>query len=161
MTKNMDTLLIPVDGSEYSLQALDVAAELAQPLGANLVICHVVDLAKASAMSAGEPLLLEGCYEEVREEAERIVADAVKRVGSAVPTTTTIVQGAPTAEIQRLAEELKPRFIVIGSHGRTGLNRALLGSVAENVARGCCVPVMIVPSRKTSPKARHVEAAHA
>jgi nucleotide-binding universal stress UspA family protein len=59
--------------------------------------------------------------------------------------STTFAQGAPIVEIRGLAEKLDPNFIVMGSHGRTGISRALIGSVAEGVTRGSNVPVMIVP----------------
>jgi nucleotide-binding universal stress UspA family protein len=141
----VNALLVPVDGSECSLKALDAAVTLAQPLGAEIVLCHVVDLGKASGMSGGEPLLLDGCYEALRTEGEYILEKAVSRAGPAVKVSTRMVDGAPIEEIQKAAQEIRPRIVVIGSHGRSGFNRMLMGSVAEGVARGCCVPVMIVP----------------
>jgi nucleotide-binding universal stress UspA family protein len=144
----MDKLLVPVDGSDCSLHALDVAAELARQLDAMLLVCHVVDLGKAAAMSGAEPELLDGCYEVLQDEGKRIVADAAKRVGITAPVSTVIVQGAAVAEIHRLTAEMSLRFVVIGSHGRTGIKRALLGSVAEGVTRGSAVPVIVVPAPK-------------
>ena len=58
---------------------------------------------------------------------------------------TRIADGMPLDQIGRIAAEIRPGFIVMGSHGRSGVNRALMGSVAEGVARRSPVPVMIVP----------------
>lgn len=144
----MEKILVPVDGSAYSLHALDVAMKLAAPLGARLELLHVVDLGKAAAMTGAEPLLLEGCYEELQDEGKRIVEEAVAHVGSAAAVTTEIRAGVPVEEIHKATLERAPSFIVIGSHGRSGVARLMMGSVAEGVARGSTVPVMIVPGER-------------
>jgi nucleotide-binding universal stress UspA family protein len=66
----MNALLVPVDGSNCSLHALDVAVGFAKDINAGIVLVHVVDLGKAAGMTGGEPLLLEGCYEELETEAD-------------------------------------------------------------------------------------------
>jgi nucleotide-binding universal stress UspA family protein len=156
------TILVPVDGSEYSLRALDVAIDLAHRLDAGIVVCHVVDLSKAAALSAGEPQLVEGCLEMLESDGRHIVEAAVQRIGTTVPASSRVVEGAPVDEIQRLAVEFEPLFVVIGSHGRTGLNRLIVGSVAEGVVRGSVVPVMIVPPEKHPAQANepHAETSH-
>lgn len=138
-------ILVPIDGSACSLEALDVAIGFAAELGSEVIVCHVVDLARAATMSGGEAQLVAGCLEELQAEGMALVADAENRVAGRVPVSAQTAEGAPVAEIERLAAEIEPTFIVIGSHGRTGLNRLLMGSVAEGVVRSAPAPVMVIP----------------
>jgi universal stress protein A len=128
-----------------------VAAEVGANLGAELVLCHVVDLRKAATLSGGEAQLVPGCLEELESEGKAIVADARKRVGSRVSVSSRIAQGAPVDEIDRLAAEERTSFIVIGSHGRSGLGRLVMGSVAEGIVRAAPVPVIVVPAKYARP----------
>jgi nucleotide-binding universal stress UspA family protein len=156
------TILVPVDGSEYSLRALDVAIDLAHRLDAEIVVCHVVDLIKAASLSSGEAQLVEECLEMLESDAQHIVDAAVKRASAMVAASSRVVEGSPVDEIQRLAAELQPIFVVIGSHGRTGLNRLIMGSVAEGVVRGSTVPVLIVPPARPAAQTSgpHAETSH-
>ena len=86
--------------------------------------------------SAREAVLSEG------ESATRKVEELAGAVGISIEKR--IVEGQPAAEILRLAEELPADLIVVGSMGRTGLSRFLLGSVAEKVVRNSKVPVLVV-----------------
>ena len=140
-------ILVPVDGSDGSFRALDTAVELANDLHADVVLCHVVSLANAALMSGGDAQLLPGCLEQVQRNGEAIVAETLRRISGRVDVSSRIAEGDPIDEIVRAAGRLRPAFIVIGSHGRTGLSRALVGSVAEGVLRRAPVPVMVVPSK--------------
>lgn len=144
----MNPILVPVDGSECSLRALDLAAALGAKLGTSIVVCHVLDIGRAAAMSGGEPQLVAGCLEALKSEGKEIVDEAVKRVAAGIEVSSRTPEGAPVEEIERLAGELVPSFIAIGSHGRTGLDRLMMGSVAEGVVRHAPVPVMVVPCAK-------------
>jgi nucleotide-binding universal stress UspA family protein len=141
----MEKLLVPVDGSECSLHALDVAVQLAKSTNAEIVLCQVVDPGRAAGMTLGESQLIEGCFEALEAEGDAILEEATKRAGSGINVTSRKCEGAPIAQIVQLAAEVKPAFIVMGSHGRSGFNRLFNGSVAEGVARLAGVPVMIVP----------------
>jgi nucleotide-binding universal stress UspA family protein len=141
----VNPVLVPVDGSDCSQRALDAAVDFAAPLGTELVVCHVIDLSRAAVMSGGEPQLVAGCLEELRSEGTQILDDAVKCIGGRVKVSTRALEGAPVEEIERAAAETSPSFIVIGSHGRSGLSRLVMGSVAEGVVRAAPVPVMVVP----------------
>lgn len=151
MEPTKGTILVPIDGSEHSTKALDVAIDLARDLGSRLVILHVVDLARAAVLSGGQAELIQGCLLELQTEARQIVDDAVRRAASHVPVTTQIVDGTPIEQIGRVAQALRPNFIVIGTHGRSGVSRAVMGSVAEGVARHAIAPVVIVPLRDATP----------
>jgi nucleotide-binding universal stress UspA family protein len=144
----MNPVVVPVDGSDVSLKALGVAADFAHTVGAKLVICHVVDIAKAAAMTAGNVQFVGGCLEALRDEGRSIVQVAADRVRTLPPSVETrVLQGSPVEEILGIAGEVHAAWIVMGSHGRTGLGHALLGSVAEGVLRHANVPVIIVPSK--------------
>jgi nucleotide-binding universal stress UspA family protein len=146
----MKPILVPVDGSDCSMRALDFAVELASSLAAEIVVCHVLDLSRAAAMSGGAAQLVEESMELLRTEGKEILDRAVARAGTKVHVSTRVPEGAPVEQIERLAAELPATFIVLGSHGRTGLDRLLMGSVAEGVVRAASVPAMVVPCRRAS-----------
>jgi nucleotide-binding universal stress UspA family protein len=145
---DVNRILVPIDGSRYSARALEVAIDLARALDADLIVLHVVDLARVAMMSGGQAQLIPGSLEELQIEGRRVADEAVARAMPTVRASARIVQGAPVELILQIAAETSPRFIVIGTHGRTGFNRALMGSVAEGVARRAPVPVMIVPPER-------------
>lgn len=144
----MTRILVPVDGSEYSNRALDVAVELACALRAELVIANVVDLTRAAVMSGGQAQLVAGALEELQAEGRRLVHEASARVAGKAATTTRIAEGNPVDEIEKLAAKVNASYIVMGTHGRSGFKRAVMGSVAEGVARRAPVPVLIVPPER-------------
>jgi nucleotide-binding universal stress UspA family protein len=138
-------ILVPIDGSECASRALDTAIALAEPLHAELVICDVVDIARAAAMTAGEAELV-GAYLDVLEsEAKRVTDEGVHRASTRVRASSRVPQGIPVEVIEQLAKETGASLIVIGTHGRTGMGRFIIGSVAEGVVRGSEVPVVVVP----------------
>ncbi len=140
-------VLVPVDGSENSLRAIDVAVELAASAGAEVVVGHAINLGEAAMLSGGEAQLLAGCLELVKEKGQHVLAEALARIGNRVPASSQIGEGEPVEAIAQLVAEVKPEFVVCGSHGRTGLNRAFMGSVAESVLRHAPVPVIVVPAK--------------
>lgn len=140
-------ILVPVDGSECSSHALDTAVAFAKTLAAEIVVCNVVNLTQVATMSGGEAQLIESSFEVVQEESAQTLKDALARVSSEVTASSMCAEGEPVQEIERIAGEITPAFIVIGSHGRSGVARALMGSVAEGVVRRAAFPVMVVPCR--------------
>lgn len=140
----MSTILVAVDGSECSLRALDSAVAFAERLGDEILLCHVVDLERAAEISAGAPQLAVESLAELRSESEKILSDAERRTGGRVTVRRRSVEGAPVDAIEVLAREVAPSFIAIGSHGRGGLARLLMGSVAEGLLRTASTPVMVV-----------------
>jgi nucleotide-binding universal stress UspA family protein len=139
----MSTLLVPTDFGDSSNLAFDRAVALAQKLSAEVVLLHVWDL----------PILVpEGASVATPEWAERIVEATQKALGieaarhatSGVKITTMSRQGDTWRAILAVAAELNPEMIVMGTHGRRGLPRALLGSVAEKVVRTAACAVLTV-----------------
>ncbi len=137
-------ILCPIDGSQGSLEALNVAAQLASEQHAALTICNVVDPSQAAAMAFGDPGMSAACYNALEEEAKAVLADAAAGVVATAQAKTTALNGQTVEAIIDYCEANACDLIVMGSHGRTGFKRALLGSVAEAVLRHANVPVMVV-----------------
>lgn len=136
-------ILCPVDGSNTSLQALELAARLAKEQNAQLTICMAVDAAKAAAMAFGDPGMSAACYSALYDEARASLA-SISALVTDVQPDQMLVEGAAIEAIVECAVVKACDLIVIGSHGRSGIKRALVGSVAEGVVRTAAVPVMVV-----------------
>jgi nucleotide-binding universal stress UspA family protein len=139
-------LLVPVDGSEPSVNAGVAATALASQTGGHILFCSVVDdagvIAETSEMPWTDPTPV---IETLTEDARGFLAEAERRAAEAhVPCTTELATGNPVEEIVRLADERGADLIVMGSHGRGGLERLILGSATEGVLRRCRVPLLVI-----------------
>ncbi|HTU19051.1 MAG TPA: universal stress protein [Gemmataceae bacterium] len=135
----ISTILHPTDFSPPSDHAFNVAYSLARDHGSRVIVLHVAELplsAPGGAMIHPPP---GGIREAIREQLH-----AVKAPDDKVPTEYLLSEGIPAAEILRVAQESPCDLIVMGIHGRTGLARLLMGSVAEQVVRKAVCPVLIV-----------------
>jgi universal stress protein A len=130
-------ILFPTDFSHASDAGLPQAASLARDMGATLVILHVEE--PPLAYGGGE--LYYGIPEPNTEALNQMLAK-VKPADPNVPYVHRMVTGDPATEIVRVAQEEGVDLIVLGTHGRTGLTRLLMGSVAENVVRRAPCPVL-------------------
>lgn len=137
-------ILVPIDGSDCSLSALDVAAQFARDQRARLSICTVVDPAKAAAMAFGEATMAAACLDALDEEGKALLEGAAVQVRDICPAEVQLLEGPTVESIIDYAKTLGADMLVIGSHGRTGLPRLFLGSVAEGVLRHAAIPVMVV-----------------
>jgi nucleotide-binding universal stress UspA family protein len=142
-TPDIGHLLVAHDFSETSDAALDYALGLAQKLGARLTVVHAYEIP-----SHGSPEVLVLATDWIkqfevvaREALDKVIAGVRARGVDAAPA---LRRGAAWREINGAALETKADLIVIGSEGRTGLGRALLGSVAEKVVRTAPCPVLVV-----------------
>lgn len=129
-------ILFPTDFSTLSDAALKYATTLAKDMGAKLVIVHIEE--PPAAYGAGE------MYYGIPDPdtaALRKMLEAVKPTDASVPYEHRLVTGEPGMEIVELAQEENADLIVMGTHGRTGLGRLLMGSVAESVVRRAPCPV--------------------
>ncbi len=133
------TILHPTDFSEASEAAFHLACSLARDHGSRLILLHVI-APPAVAYTEGGML---PPTEEVREQLWAQL-DAVEAGDDDVVLERDLVEGDPAAEILRLAKEIDSDLIVMGCHGRTGLSRLLMGSVAEEVVRKGSCPVLTV-----------------
>lgn len=138
-----DRILVPTDGSVDTERAVEHAAKLAVAHDADLHAVYVVN----SASFAGLPMETswEGVGDVLREEGEA----ALSRVEDIVAEydlefSSHLLQGSPSRRIVEFAEDEDCDLVVMGTHGRGGIDRLLLGSVAEGVVRACSVPVLTV-----------------
>lgn len=137
-------ILVPIDGSDCSLGALEMGAQFARDQQAQLSICTVVDPAKAAAMAFGEATMAAACLDALDEEGKALIEDAAAQVSDIRSAETQLLQGPTVEAIIEHAKRLPADLLVIGSHGRSGLPRLFLGSVAEGVLRHATIPVMVV-----------------
>ena len=139
-------ILVPVDFSAQSDAAFEYALALAGKLGARLDLLHVFQVPAFAFPDAAVAIPTETLV-EVQKAAEARLGTLQKRAEQAgVPATTDLFEGAPFVEIVRAARAREVDLIVMGTHGRTGLRHALLGSVAEKVVRKAPCPVLVVRS---------------
>jgi len=152
------TILHPTDFSEHSEHAFRLACELARDYGARVVVAHAITLQLYGSLETGplvaDPLVIEA---ELRARLE-----AVQPPDPAIVVERRLCKGDAAAEIVALAGDINADVIVMGTHGRGGVGRLLLGSVAEAVLRRAPCPVLTVrvpfPAAPAQPVA---EGAHA
>lgn len=135
-----DRILVPTDGSDGIEPVIEHALELAAVHNATVHGLYVLDTATMSRMPMDTSW--EAVSGMLREEAEQALARIEELAGGNVTVETELVEGAPSREIVAHAETAGIDLIVMGTHGRGGLNRLLLGSVAERVIRSAPVPVL-------------------
>jgi nucleotide-binding universal stress UspA family protein len=142
-------ILVPIDFSELSHRALAYACDLARDNSAALTLLHIYQLPQ-NLFPDGYLAFTASATEELLRYLERGLSDTQKDIGQRIrgPVSTKLVQGVPHVEIVREAEEGGFDLVVMGSHGRTGLRHALLGSVAERVVRRAPCPVLVVRTRE-------------
>jgi nucleotide-binding universal stress UspA family protein len=139
-------ILYPTDFSTMGQTALEMATSLARDRDATLIIMHVEE--PPIAYGGGE--LYYGIEEPDREELKRMLA-AVVPGDPEIPCDHRLVIGTPATAIVETAEQENVELIVMATHGRTGLLRVLMGSVAEEVVRKAKCPVLTVKSASAIP----------
>jgi nucleotide-binding universal stress UspA family protein len=138
-------ILLPVDGSEHALNAVDIGIELASRLQAQVHALHVLPPLPAVSYVA-ELIQSRGSYTELAQERARAYVDEVAKRASAagVPCDTDFVFDLrPYAAIVAAATKFHCDLIVMSSRGNMGLERVLLGSVTHKVMLSCDVPVLV------------------
>ena len=147
---NYDAILIPTDGSQAAEKATAHAVDLAEKYGASLHVLFVVDTDAIDVSLGTEQVqrIKEGRFEEMTElrdyatEAVERIADKARQSG--VDVTTSITAGSPPKKIVAYVDEHDVDMVVMTCHGRSGVQRLILGSVTENVLRKAAFPVMVV-----------------
>jgi len=136
-------ILIAVDGSKFSENAVKRGIELAKQLSASVTLLCVIDFLKIVANAEGEVVNPE-VFNIFEDDATLIVNQLAKKY-SYPKTKKMTVEGMPTEAILKTAKSLKADLIIMGTHGRKGLSHLFLGSVAEYVIRHSTLPTMVVP----------------
>ena len=133
-------ILVPVDFSQDSEEAVGCAIGLAQQFQARLTLLHAIYVPEAAEVN------LAAYLDKIQSESDQLMAACRKRVEDAgVTVDSLVVRGVPSHRITETAQEQQADLIVMGTHGRTGLRHMLIGSVAERVVRHASCPVMVVP----------------
>lgn len=135
----LNTILCPVDFSESGNAAVKYASALARESGARVILLHVIE----------NPLVYDTTFSGPAPT-EKELEDTDRRLHAVCPSLAEhrcehrTVQGDPAPSIVQIAEDEDADLIVVGTHGRTGLSRMIMGSVAEEVVRKAHCPVIAV-----------------
>lgn len=142
-------ILCPIDLSDYSRRALDHAVAIARRYGSTITALHVFSVTPVSPYAPGAP-----GFEWVvltQEDRDRVLAEVARFVDEetspGVKIAPVVREGHSAREILSQAAAMKADLLVMGTHGRTGFERLLLGSVTEKVLRKATCPVLTVPRR--------------
>lgn len=142
----MTWLVVGVDTSPASKKALDVAVDLAQSLKASLALVYAGAPVPPGPMPPRLDAISRVNAEIDAHEVAKIAATWGAEAGKRVPVEVVSEQGDAAQVILAEAVRRQAKFVVVGSHGRTGLKRVFLGSVAQAVVKGSKAPVVVVPS---------------
>ena len=145
MIQNVKKVLAPIDFSKYSMEALRGAMELAKDLDGELHIVHVVAphfaLFDKMREQARETLMVE----EAEEELARIRRDDC---GNSAQVVTQVIVGPPVPKLVEYANEQQIDLILLATHGWTGIEHLMIGSVAEKLVRAAPCSVLVFRQRK-------------
>jgi nucleotide-binding universal stress UspA family protein len=138
-----DDILLPTDGSEGTRAAVTHANELATTYDATVHVLSVVDT-RNRFESPSSGLAPEAWAERERERADEAIAETVAELDEDLAVEQVVEEGTPTEGILDYVDEHTVDVVVIATHGRTGLDHYLIGSVTEEVVRKAPVPVLTV-----------------
>lgn len=145
-----ERILVPTDGSETAELAVEHAIDLAEQYGADVHTLYVVDTDSMSLSLGAEQVdrIEQGHYDEmdeVRDRADRATSYVADRAAErGLEVVEHVSAGKPHSQIATYVEDNGIDLVVMGSHGRSGVKRALLGSVTERTLRSTHVPVLVV-----------------
>jgi len=139
------TILVPIDFSIHSKNALTYAILIAERFRATLHLLYVVEPTIYPADLGFGQVVLPGVEDEVREKGgDELQALIVREIGTRVKATSTVRTGSPHQEILREAVDRKVDMIVVATHGHSGVEHMLFGSTADRVVRNATCPVLTV-----------------
>ena len=144
-------IIVPVDLSEPRDDAVAWAIDLAGPIGARIHLVHGYQF-PVYALPEGQALATAGTADrEMDGLGRRMDALVAQHRTPSVRIDGHLLRGLPHIQIAKLADQLHASLVVMGTHARRGVDRLLLGSVAEKVIRHCRVPVLVVPPATDRP----------
>jgi nucleotide-binding universal stress UspA family protein len=140
--KNMKKILIPTDGSDYSMRAAEQGVSIAKMLDAQIIVVYVIDTIVLDQIKVTERETVE---QELKEDGKRYVKYVIGLAEKEnVKVTSILAKGVPFEQIVHLAKEQNIDLIVMGTYGRRGAERILIGSVAERVIEYSSCPVLVI-----------------
>ena len=141
----IDSILCPVDFSEFSVRAYDYAQSLAQQYKARLLLVHSAHPLFFAYPSYAYTDVVHGIYRDLHAHAELELQKFVdSHTRNGIQVECKVIEGPPTDDILTFAEQQDVNLIVMGTHGRRGLDHLVLGSVTEKVLRKAKCPVLAV-----------------
>lgn len=148
-------ILVPTDGSAGMAAVIEHARSLAVTHGGTIHGLYVVDTGRFATLPVESSW--EGVTGMLKEEGELALDELARIVDDDVPVEQSMVEGEPSSKIIEYATENNCDVIVMGTHGRSGLDRILLGSVAGRVIRQSPIPVVTVPVEDVESDSDHPE----
>lgn len=144
MTELFDQILIPTDGGEAAESAVELGLGMAQIHDARLHALYIVE--EQQPIEYGAAITgLDDVIRELEQKGDHVTNEIATRAADlGVETTTAVQKGTPRNDILTYADAHDIGLIVMGTHGRTGVKRALMGSVTETVVRHSDIPVLTV-----------------
>jgi nucleotide-binding universal stress UspA family protein len=145
-TADWKRIFCPIDFSDASRAAMELAADLARRFGAELLLLHAYPIPGYTfpdGSVVASPRMMQDLADQAVRHLEEWRADGEKLVGAARVSGETAI-GEPATEIVAAAKRRGADLVVMGTHGRTGLEHALMGSIAERVVRRAHCPVLTV-----------------
>jgi universal stress protein A len=148
-------ILVPIDFSEYSKNALKYAVPMAEQTGADLYLIYVVEPTVYPADLGFGQVVLPGVEDELREKGGKELAALIGReIGGRVKASAAVRTGKPHQEILLEAREKEIDLIIMATHGHTGVEHMLFGSTAERIVRNARCPVLTIRPPGASVKVR-------
>ena len=139
-----ETILVPIDFSDHSKEALDTAIQLAELFGSTIHLLHCYHIQTAGISPYGI-VLPSGYYADIRDAAEKRLNDWHAMVSEeGIKAESTLSADSPSLATNLAAKEIEADLVVMGTRGLSGLKHAMLGSVAERVVRLAPCPVLTV-----------------
>lgn len=140
----VNVVMVPLDGSEFGEQALPIAAHVATDMHADIELVHVVE-ALPPYLTQGAPVLDPTLDAALRKERQRYLEQLAEQLRGRMPlkVTTTVLGGPVGDTLAARIEERRAALVVAATHGRGGLSRAWLGSVASSLVRHSSAPVLL------------------
>ena len=128
-----ERIMIPSDGSEFAARSEDFALEIAKKFNSTLVAVHIIDdkLIYPFEVLEDEGLAI---LQKIREKAEK----------EELTFEDVLIVGSPTHDMEKIVKKTEADLVVIGTHGKTGLEKLILGSVAESALKTVKVPVLLI-----------------
>jgi len=148
-------ILVPLDGSEHSMRALDIAIQIAKRFEGKITLIHVYSVSvrpvvvpEPATLAPGVPMMAPAEYSKVAEAVkaagERILAEGVERArAQGVEAETILREGHTVQEIVKAAKEGEFNLIVMGARGLSRIKEIILGSVSDGVIRNAPCPVLV------------------
>jgi len=156
-TLNIQNIVVPIDFSKMSLQAIQIARQLARRFGASIHLAHVRHLNYVGDFMAPAPPIAPFSFMTYEQDEEQTALQELKKVASECgvsSATCDVLSGAPPFdEICRLAQTIPADLVVMPTHGRTGLKHVFLGSTAERIVQHSSCPVLV--TREKAGKSRN------